>query len=149
MASFNRVILMGNLTRDPEVRYAPSGTAVADLRMAISRKYKTADGQTKDEVCYVSVTAWGRQAETSAEYLSKGSPVMIEGRLKYDEWEKDGQKNNRLSVVAERVQFLSGGPRSGEPRAPKTEPSGPAAGDGPAESASPAAETGDDDNLPF
>jgi single-strand DNA-binding protein len=111
MASFNKVILMGNLTRDPEVRYTPSGMAVCDLNMAINRRFRTQDGQDHEEVCFVQVTVWGRQAESSGKYLSKGSPVMVEGRLKYDTWEKEGQKHSRLSVVAERVQFLSS-PRS-------------------------------------
>lgn len=113
MASLNKVMLIGNLTKDPEVRYTPSGSAVSDIRMAVSRKYKTATGQEKEETCFVSVTVWGRQAETVGEYLRKGSPVFVEGRLKLDEWEKDGQKQSRLGVVAERVQFLSA-PRRGE-----------------------------------
>lgn len=110
MADFNKVMLMGNLTRDPEVRYTPSGTAVADLGLAVNRSFKGSDGQLKDETCFVRVTVWSRQAENCAQYLKKGSPVFVEGRLKYDEWEKDGQKQSRLSVVGERVQFL-GAPR--------------------------------------
>lgn len=113
MASLNKVFLIGNLTKDPEVRYTPSGKAVGDLRMAINRKFKTPDGQERDETCFVGVVVWGRQAETCGEYLRKGAPVMVEGRLQYEEWEKDGKKNNRLRVVAERVQFM-GGPRTGE-----------------------------------
>jgi single-strand DNA-binding protein len=151
---------MGNLTRDPEVRYTPAGMAVLDLRMAMNRKYKAADGELKEETCFVTVTVWGRQAETSGQYLRKGSPVMIEGRLKYDEWEKDGQKQNRLGVVAERVQFLGSGgareagareadaheaaepPEAAHPTAPHPEePRGAAP--------KPAAGPGDDDNLPF
>ena len=151
MPDLNRVILVGNLTKDPEVRYTPSGSAVGDLRMAINRKYKTADGQAKDETCFVGVTVWGRQAETCAEYLSKGAPLLVEGRLKYDEWEKEGQKHNRLSVVAERVQFLSGGRGAAAAREPQEAPAAPrgesAAPETPAPT--PAAEPGDDDNLPF
>ncbi len=114
MASFNKVMLMGNLTRDPEVRYTPSGMAVADIRLAVNRRYRTADGQERDDTCFVNVTVWAKQAETCGQYLKKGRPVFVEGRLKFDEWEKDGQKLNRLSVVAERVQFLGdGGGRSG------------------------------------
>ena len=109
MANFNKVILMGNLTRDPEVRYTPSGTAVADLRLAVNRRYRTADGQDHEETCFVNVTVWGKQGEACGQYLNRGRPVFIEGRLKFDEWEKDGQKFNRLSVVAERVQFLGDG----------------------------------------
>ena len=156
MASFNKVILMGNLTRDPEIRYTPSGTAVGDLRMATNRRFRTADGQERDETCFVGVTVWGRQAETCGEYLKKGASALVEGRLKYDEWEKEGQKFSRLSVVAERVQFL-GGPRGGEFRdgggSPAAEPtqagnSAPAAGvEHGAAHTEPLAE--DDDNLPF
>ncbi len=109
MANYNRVILVGNLTRDPEVRYIPSGTAVGDFSMAINRKYKGADGAVQEETCFVDITVWGRQAETCGEYLRKGSSVLVEGRLKLDRWEKDGQKHSRLSVVADRTQFLGGG----------------------------------------
>ncbi len=152
MASFNRVILMGNLTKDPEVRYAPSGTAVGDLRMAVSRRYKSGDGQEKEETCYVSVTVWGRQAETCGEYLSKGRPVLVEGRLKLDEWEKDGQKHSRLSVVAERVQFLGGRPDGGSGGHPGG--AGGAVGAAAEPSKEPAVPEAqplaqDDDNLPF
>jgi len=113
MANVNYVVLAGNLTRDPEVRYTPSGTAVGDLNMAINRSYRTADGENREETCFVNVVVWGRQAETSGQYLSKGAPVLVEGRLQYDQWEKDGQKQSRLRVRAVRVQFLSG-PRSAE-----------------------------------
>ena len=113
MATLNRVFLMGNLTRDPEVRYAPSGKAVSEMRMATNRKYKTSTGEERDETCYVNVVVWGRQAESCGQYLSKGSPVFVEGRLQYEEWEKDGQKNSRLRVVADRVQFM-GSPRRAE-----------------------------------
>jgi len=109
MANLNKVMLIGNLTRDPEVRYTPSGMAVADLRLAVNRRYRSADGQEHEETCFVNVTVWAKQAENCGQYLKKGRPVFIEGRLKFDEWEKDGQKLNRLSVVAERVQFLGDG----------------------------------------
>jgi single-strand DNA-binding protein len=112
MANFNKVILIGNLTKDPEIRYTPSGTAVGDLRMAVNRRFRSGDGQEREETCFVGVTVWGRQAETCGEYLKRGRPLLVEGRLKYDEWEKEGQKFSRLSVVAERVQFL-GSPRDG------------------------------------
>lgn len=121
MANFNKVMLMGNLTRDPEVRYTPSGMAVADLRLAVNRRYRTADGQEHEETCFVNVTVWGKQAETCKQYLKKGRPVFIEGRLKFDEWEKDGQKFNRLSVVAERVQFLGDAGGRGGAAAPDGE----------------------------
>jgi single-strand DNA-binding protein len=119
MTDLNKVFLAGNLTRDPEVRHIPSGSAVCDLRMAINRRFRDQNDKDREEVVYVSVTVWGRQAENCGQYLSKGSPVLVEGRLKLDEWEKEGQKQSRLGVVGERVQFLSsrgaggggGGPR--------------------------------------
>ena len=110
MASLNSVFLVGNLTRDPEVRYTKGGRAVGDLRLAVNRKFRTGDGEDREETCFVSVVVWGRQAETCGEYLHKGSAALIEGRLQYEEWEKDEQKFNRLRVVANRVQFL-GSPR--------------------------------------
>ena len=108
MANLNKVFLIGNLTRQPELRYVPSGAAVGTLGLAVNRKYKVADGTTKDEVCFVNVTVWGKQAESCNEFLSKGSPIFIEGRLQYRSYEKDGQKRTALDVVAERVQFLGG-----------------------------------------
>jgi single-strand DNA-binding protein len=113
MPSLNRVFLIGNLTRDPEVRYTPSGKAVSDLRMAVNRRFTTPDGQTRDETCFVNVVVWGRSAELAGERLTKGMPLFVEGRLQYEEWEKDGQKFSRLRVVGERIQFLTP-PRGGE-----------------------------------
>lgn len=110
MASFNRVVLVGNLTRDPELRYIPSGTAVSDIGLAVNDRVKRGD-QWVDEATFVDITLWGRTAEVANEYLSKGSPVLIEGRLKLDTWEKDGQKHSKLKVVGERMQMLGG--RSG------------------------------------
>ncbi|MDE1171135.1 MAG: single-stranded DNA-binding protein [Verrucomicrobium sp.] len=113
MADLNKVMLIGNLTRDPEVRYTPKGTAVGDLAMALNNSFKSQDGQVREEVCYVDLVVWGRQAETAKQYLSKGSPIFVEGRLQLDQWEtKEGEKRNRLRVVAERIQFL-GRPREG------------------------------------
>ncbi|MDR2463564.1 MAG: single-stranded DNA-binding protein [Verrucomicrobiales bacterium] len=109
MASLNKVFLMGNLTRDPEIRHTPKGTAVGDLSMAINRSYTAPDGSTKDEVCYVDVVVWGRQAETCKDYLTKGSPIFIEGRLQLDQWEtQQGEKRSRLRIHAERTQFIGG-----------------------------------------
>ena len=108
MASYNRVILVGNLTRDPELRYIQSGTAVTEVGLAVNDRRKTATGEWVDEVTFVDVTVWGRQAETVSEYLTKGSPVLFEGRLKLDTWEKDGQKHSKLKVVCERMQMLGG-----------------------------------------
>jgi len=107
MANYNRAILMGNLTRDPELRYIPSGSAVANLRLAINRTYKSQNGEQKEEVTYVNVVVWGKQAENCAEYLAKGRSVFVEGRLQSRQWEtEDGQKRSVLEVVADRVQFL-------------------------------------------
>ena len=107
MASYNRVILVGNLTRDPELRYIPSGTAVTDIGLAVNDRVKRGD-QWVEEATFVDVTLWGRTAEIANEYLSKGAPVLIEGRLKLDRWEKDGQKHSKLKVVGERLQMLGG-----------------------------------------
>jgi len=112
MASYNRVILLGNLTRDPELRYIPSGTAVTDIGLAVSDKYKNKSGEWVEETTFVDVTMWGRTAEVACEYLSKGSPVLVEGRLKLDTWEgNDGQKRSKLRVVCDRMQMV--GPRGG------------------------------------
>lgn len=105
MASYNRVVLVGNLTRDPELRYIPSGTAVTDVGLAVNDRVKRND-QWVEETTFVDVTLWARQAEVASEYLTKGSPVLIEGRLKLDRWEKDGQKFSKLKVVGERMQML-------------------------------------------
>ena len=107
MASYNRVILVGNLTRDPEVRYIPSGTAVCDLGLAVNDRRKDAKtNQWIEETTFVEVTFWGRTAEVAAEYLGKGSPVLVEGRLKLDQWETEGQKRSKLRVVCEKMQMI-------------------------------------------
>ena len=110
MASYNKVILMGNLTRDPELRYLPSGAAVANFGIAVNRVYNDRQsGERKEDVCFVDITAWARQAEVCNEYLRKGSPVFLEGRLNFNSWETDdGQRRNKLDVVAERVQLVGG-----------------------------------------
>jgi single-strand DNA-binding protein len=110
MASYNRVILMGNLTRDPELRYIPSGTAVSDVTVAVNDRVKRND-QWIEETSFVDVTLWSRDAEIANEYLSKGSPVLIEGRLRQERWEKDGQKHSKLKVVCDRLRLV--GSRSG------------------------------------
>ena len=107
MASFNRVVLVGNLTRDPELRYIPSGTAVSEIGLAVNDRIKK-DNQWVDETTFVDVTLWGRTAEIANEYLTKGSSVLIEGRLKLDQWETDGQKRSKLRVVADRMQMVGG-----------------------------------------
>ena len=122
MASMNRVFLMGNLTRDPELRYIPSGTAVANFGMAVNRTYTTQDGERKEDVCFVDIVTWSKTAENCANYLTKGRPVLIEGRLQYRSWETDdGQKRSKLEVVADRVQFL-GGRRDDRDSAPGGDP---------------------------
>ncbi len=108
MASYNRVILVGNLTRDVDLRYTPSGTAVTEIGMAVNDRRKNQNGEWVDEPTFLDVTLWGRQAEVAGEYLSKGSSVLIEGRLKLDTWETDGQKRSKLKVVGERMQMLGG-----------------------------------------
>jgi single-strand DNA-binding protein len=108
MASFNRVILMGNITRDIEVKYLQSGMAVTDIGLAVNDRRKNQQGEWVEETTFVDITLWGRTAEIAGEYLGKGSPVLIEGRLKLDQWEKDGQKRSKLHVIGERMQMLGG-----------------------------------------
>lgn len=109
MASFNRVILVGNMTRDPEVRYTPSGLAVCDIGLAVNdRRKDNNSGDWIEETTFVDVTLWGRTAETCGQYLSKGAPVLIEGRLKLDTWEQDGQKRSKMKVIGEKMQMLGG-----------------------------------------
>jgi single-strand DNA-binding protein len=131
MANLNRVLLIGNLTRDPEVRYTPKGTAVADIGIAVNRVYSGDEGERKEEVTFVDVTLWGRQAEVAQEYLKKGRQVFIEGRLQLDTWDdkQTGQKRSRLRVVAENMQMLgsrgdseAGSPAAGAQRRTTTPP---------------------------
>ena len=113
MASLNKVFLIGNLTRTPELRYTPSGTAVADLRIAVNDSYTTQSGEKRENTCFLNVVVWGKQAETCREYLDKGSPILVEGRLQTRDWEtKEGQKRTVTEVVAMRVQFI-GRPKAG------------------------------------
>src|SRR5687767_11462183 len=132
MASFNKVILVGNLTRDPELRYTPKGMAVAKIGLAVNRTWRSESGEQKEEVTFVDVDIWGRTAENVGQYMRKGSPILIEGRLKLDQWDdkQTGQKRSRLGVTAETVQFLSsgnrpagdGGPAPAAPRAKTATP---------------------------
>jgi len=109
MAGFNKVILLGNLTRDPQLRYLPNNTAVCEFGLAMNRRYKDRDGNQKEEVCFVDVEAFGRQAETINQYLTKGRPLLVEGRLHLDSWTgQDGQKHSRLRVIVENFQFVGG-----------------------------------------
>jgi single-strand DNA-binding protein len=167
MASFNRVILLGNVTRDPELRYISSGMAVTDIGLAVNDRRKNASGEWIEETTFVDVTLWGRTAEVAGEYVTKGSPLFIEGRLKLDTWEKDGKKNSKLRVVCERMQLLGGRGDSGKGdsargsrarpgnAAGRPVPAGSAAGeddfggndeyDGPSSAGS----AGGDDDIPF
>src|ERR1700684_365244 len=124
MANFNKVILAGNLTRDPELRYTPKGMAIAKIGLAVNRTWKNEAGETKEEVTFIDIDAFGRQAETLAQYLKKGSPLMVEGRLKLDQWDdkQTGQKRSRLGVVLEGFQFLGGGNRGAEGATPGPRP---------------------------
>ena len=116
MASLNKIFLIGNITRDPEIRYTPSGAALCALGLAVNRKYTTAKGEERDETCFVDIDVWGRQAESCQNYLKKGAPVFVEGRLKFDQWDDrdTGRKRSRLTVTAERVQFLGAPTRNAE-----------------------------------
>lgn len=111
MASFNKVVLVGNLTRPPELRHIPSGLAVTDIGLAVNDRRKSATGEWVDEVSFVDITVWGRWAEVICEYATKGSQLLVEGRLKQDTWETDGQKRSKLKVIAERTMLL--GPKGG------------------------------------
>jgi single-strand DNA-binding protein len=115
MANLNRVLLMGNLTRDLEIKYGKNGQPVTNLRLAVNRTYMTQSGEKKEEVCFVTVVVWGKQAESCHTYLKKGSAIFVEGRLQYRTWEAEGgDKKNVLEVVAERVQFLDKKKKEGE-----------------------------------
>jgi len=149
MADLNRVILAGRLTRDPEVRYTSSGSAVTDLGLAVSDNYRNKAGELIEQTCFVEVVVWGRQAETCGEYLSKGSPALIEGRLQFDQWEnQQGEKRSKLRVKADRVQFLGSPRREAEAGAAGPADSTVAATTGPTEPA-PDFSAQDDENLPF
>lgn len=108
MASFNKVILLGNLTRDPEIRVTPGGMAICKFSLAVNRTFTRADKSVGEEVTYVDLDSFGKQAETIARYCTKGKPLLVEGRLRLDQWEKDGEKRSRLVVVVENFQFVGG-----------------------------------------
>ena len=118
--NYNKVILVGNLTRDPELRHTASGAAVASFGLAINRRWTGKDGQSRDETLFVDVDAWQRQAEVIAEHVHKGDGILVEGRLKLDEWEKDGQKRSQLKVTLERFEFMPRG--NGDERPPQPAP---------------------------
>lgn len=159
MASFNQVILVGNLTRDPELRVTPKGTAICQFGLAVNRQYKDDSGQTRDETTFVDIEAWGKQGELVSKYLTKGSPALVQGRLKLDQWEdkQSGQKRSKLKVVLENVQFLSSRGAGGGGSAPSEDgidqtapterhapPPRPAAGKTP-----PAPQENIDEDVPF
>jgi single-strand DNA-binding protein len=159
MAYLNKVFLIGNLTRDPELRVTPKGTAICQFGLAVNRQFKDESGATRDETTFIDIEAWGKQGELVAKYLTKGSPAMVEGRLKLDQWEDKTtqQKRSKLKVVLDNVQFLSsrgnggGGPAAGadegvDQTAPVERHSPPARGN--AKPAAPAAESIDED-VPF
>lgn len=148
MASFNKVILLGNLTRDPEVRYTPKGSAVCDLGIAVNRVYTTDSGERREEVTYVDVVLWARLAEIAGEYLKKGRPVFIEGRLQMDQWDdkQTGQKRTRLRVVGESMQLLGSRPGGAEGPGENRQASGGKTTAAPKPTA-PAAP--DEDEIPF
>ena len=152
MASFNKVILLGNLTRDPEVRYTPKGSAVCDLGIAVNRTYTLDNGEKREEVTYVDVTLWARLAEIAGEYLKKGRPVFIEGRLQLDTWDdkQSGQKRSKLRVIGETMQLLGSRPGGGGGASEGDEdrPSRGKAAAAPPKAAAAASEP-DDDEIPF
>ncbi len=129
MANFNKVILAGNLTRDPEMRYTPKGTAVARFTLAINRTWKSESGENKEEVTFVDIDAWGRQAEVISQYVKKGRPLLVEGRLKLDQWEDKNthQKQSKLRVILESFSFLDSNRGDSAPAEPRPRPAATAA----------------------
>lgn len=123
MASLNKVLLIGNLTRDPELRYIPSGSAVATFTIGVNRVYTTPAGEKKEQASFIRIVVWGRRAEVCGEYLSKGSPVFVEGRIQSRDWQtQDGQKRSTVEVVADNIQFLRSGEKKGSAGAGKQLP---------------------------
>ena len=158
MANFNQVILIGNLTRDPELRYSPKGLAIAKLGLAVNRTWKTETGESREEVTFIDVDAFGRQAETICQYLKKGRPVLVQGRLKLDTWDdkQTGQKRSKLGVVLENFQFLGSRPEgegdaSPRPSRPSSPAAAPAAAAPSVDSGAPPETDGPpaDDDVPF
>src|SRR5580658_3849713 len=147
MANFNKVILVGNLTRDPELRYTPKGTAVARITLAVNRTFTSSEGgEKKEEVSFVDVDVWGRQAEVISQYMKKGRPLLVEGRLKQDTWEDKNtkQKQSKLKVVLESFSFIDSGNRGGDGASPARTPSAATP-----QAESPDAEPPQDDDVPF
>ena len=149
MASFNRVILVGNLPRDIELRYTPGGTAVTELGMAVNDRRKNQTGEWVEETTFVDVTLWARTAEVASEYLGKGDSLLVEGRLKLDSWETDGQKRSKLRVVGERMQMLGGRKGGGGPGPSRPPQQQAAQYSQPASQEMPAGPGPMDDDIPF
>jgi single-strand DNA-binding protein len=156
MANLNKVMLIGNLTRDPELRYTPSGKAVADITLAINRIWNNEQGQKQEETIFVDVTLWGRQAELAQQYLTKGRGAYVEGRLQMDTWDdkETGKKRSRLKVVGDTLQFLPdgrGGAGGGAPSQGGSQSHAPQQRSGPPQGASPASNTEfqEEDDIPF
>jgi single-strand DNA-binding protein len=153
MASFNKVYLMGNLTRDPEIRTTPSGLKIAKLGLAVNRRYRTRDNELKEETTFVDIDAFGQQAETMEKYCQKGSPLFVEGRLRLEQWQNaSGENRSKLTVVMENFRFI-GGPRDGGGEAGEAAGGYHAGGSAPASGNRPPASSGDnfeeDENVPF
>lgn len=159
MANLNKVMLIGNLTRDPEVRYTPKGTAVTDIGMAINRNYSLDDGERREETTFVDITFWGRQAEVLGQYMKKGRPLYVEGRLQLDSWDdkNTGQKRSKLKVVGENFQFLGGrdggdgggGSYEGGQSSGGNQSAGGGVQEAPSSGGSSAEPEMDDDDIPF
>ena len=157
MPNYNKVILMGNLTRDPEVRYTSSGTAIAKLGMAVNRYWRNQEGQQQEEATFVDVDAFGKQAETIGQYLKKGRPIMVEGRLKLDQWDdkQTGQKRSKLGVTLENFQFLDsrseggGGGGSGGTHSSGGSPAGTQSSGGSSAGTQEGGGFAEDDDVPF
>ncbi|HEX7469579.1 MAG TPA: single-stranded DNA-binding protein [Verrucomicrobiae bacterium] len=151
MANFNKVILVGNLTRDPELRYTPKGTAIAKIGLAVNRVWTNEAGEKKEDVTFIDVDCFGRTAENVGQYMRKGRPILIEGRLKLDQWDdkQTGAKRSKLGVVAETVQFLGspGGGEGGAPAAPR--PARPAAAAAPVAEPAEGDAPPESDDVPF
>ncbi len=160
MASLNKVFLIGNLTRDPEIKYTPKGTAIADIGLAVNRNYTTESGEKREEVTFIDVTLWGRVAEIVGEYCKKGRPLFVEGRLQLDSWDDKatGQKRSKLKVVGDNIQLLGGreggggGGEHGEGRSegrPQSRPAGKPAAPPQRPPADPDLDSPEDSGIPF
>jgi len=154
MANYNRVILAGNLTRDPQLSYLPNNTPVVDFGMAINRRWRGQDGEQREETCFVDCRAFARRAQIINEHMRKGRPILIEGRLHYSQWEKDGQKHSKLRVTVDNFQFLDSRGQGAPRGAPQARPAAAAqppdeAPQAPAEEPPPSEFDDGGDHIPF